>query len=58
MKQLTGTESTVIYSSEPLWGTFFGYTLLHEAVGSGTAIGATLILSAIFLSTKLDADDE
>ena len=58
MKQLTGTESTVIYSSEPLWGTFFGYTLLHEAVGRGTAIGATLILSAIFLSTKLEADDE
>ncbi len=51
MKQLTGTESTVIYSSEPLWGTFFGYTLLHEAVGRSTAIGAILILSAIFLST-------
>ena len=58
MKQLTGTESTVIYSSEPLWGTFFGYALLHEAVGIDTAVGAALILGAIFLSTKLENENK
>ena len=52
VKQLSGAESTVIYSSEPLWSTFFGYVLLHETVSTNTGIGAILILSAIFLSTK------
>ena len=55
MKQLTGTESTIIYSTEPLFATFFGFLLLGEGVGWSTAVGGALILSAILLSTKLDA---
>lgn len=54
MKQLTGTESTVIYSTEPLFATFFGFVLLGEALGQSTIIGGSLIISAILLSVKLE----
>ncbi len=58
MKQLTGTESTVIYSTEPLFATFFGFVLLGEALGRNTVIGGSLIISAILLSVILDEKRE
>jgi drug/metabolite transporter (DMT)-like permease len=57
MKQLTGADSTIIYSTEPLFATVFGYFLLQEAIGSNTYVGAAFILGAIYLSTRLEGSN-
>ena len=46
MKQLDAAESTVIYSTEPLWGTLFAAAALGEQVGWNTAAGAAFIIAA------------
>jgi len=46
MKRLSASESTIIYSTEPLWGTAFAAVALGEEVGFNTAVGALLILLA------------
>ncbi len=51
MKKLTAAESTVIYSTEPLWGTAFAAAVLHESVGWNTLVGAALILTACVWSS-------
>ena len=51
MKSLSASESTVIYSTEPLWGTAFAAVALGETVGLNTAVGAALIMSACVWST-------
>ena len=33
MKKLSAAESTIIYSTEPLWGTMFASIFLHETLG-------------------------
>ena len=54
MKQLTGTESTIIYSTEPLFATLFGFLLLGESISTDTVIGGCSILVAIALSVQGD----
>lgn len=51
MKQLTASESTIIFSTEPLWGTAFAAVALNEPIGWNTAVGAVLIMSACIWST-------
>lgn len=51
MKKLSAAESTVIYSTEPLWGTAFAAVALGEQVGWNTGVGAFLILSACVWSS-------
>lgn len=51
MKFLSASESTVIYSTEPLWGTAFAAAALGETVGLNTAVGAALIMCACVWST-------
>lgn len=51
MKKLSATESVVIYSTEPIWGTAFAALTLHEAIGWNTLVGALLIISACLWST-------
>jgi drug/metabolite transporter (DMT)-like permease len=51
MKSLTASEATVIYSTEPLWGTAFVALALGETVGPNTAVGAAMIMSACILSS-------
>eukprot|EP01035_Chromulina_nebulosa_P018707 gene18707-24466_t len=51
MKKLTATESTIIYSTEPIWGTAFASFALHESIGWNTIVGATLVLAACLWST-------
>lgn len=51
MKRLTASESTVIYSTEPLWGTAFAAMALGEHVGWNTAAGAVLIVLACLWSS-------
>jgi drug/metabolite transporter (DMT)-like permease len=51
MKKLSAAESTVIYSTEPLWGTAFAAVALGEHIGVETMVGAGLILSACLWSS-------
>jgi drug/metabolite transporter (DMT)-like permease len=46
MKDLDAAESTVIYSTEPLWGAAFASLTLGEHIGWNTVLGAVLILTA------------
>ena len=51
MKNLDAAESTVIYSTEPLWGAAFASLTLGESIGWNTILGAVLILSACMWSS-------
>jgi drug/metabolite transporter (DMT)-like permease len=51
MKKLSASESTVIYSTEPLWGAAFASVALGEQLGFNHLLGAILILSACLWSS-------
>ncbi|CAM9290871.1 unnamed protein product [Phaeothamnion confervicola] len=51
MKDLSAAESTVIFSTEPLWGTAFAAAVLGETIGWNTGAGAMLILTACIWSS-------
>jgi drug/metabolite transporter (DMT)-like permease len=51
MKNLSASESTIIYSTEPLWGTAFAAVTLNESIGWNTVLGAILILAACVWSS-------
>lgn len=51
MKNLDAAESTVIYSTEPLWGAAFASVTLGESIGLNTVLGAFLILAACLWSS-------
>ena len=51
MKTLSSAETTVIFSTEPLWGTAFAAYAFNEAVGANTFIGAFFILVACVYSS-------
>ena len=51
MKSLSSAETTVIFSTEPLWGTAFAAVVLGESVGSNVFVGAALILCACIWSS-------
>jgi drug/metabolite transporter (DMT)-like permease len=51
MKKLSAAESTVIYSTEPLWGALFATYALGESLGWNTFLGAALILTACVWSS-------
>jgi len=46
LKILSAAETTVIYSLEPIFATFFAWIILKEKVSSATMIGAVFILIA------------
>ena len=46
MKKISAAESTIILSTEPIWGTAFAAVLLGETIGWNTGLGAALIVSA------------
>lgn len=51
MRRLSAAESTVIYSTEPLWGAAFAAFALGESLGWNTVFGAVLILAACLWSS-------
>lgn len=51
MKSLSSAETTVIFSTEPLWGTAFAAVALGETVGPNVFFGAGLILGACIWSS-------
>jgi len=52
---LSSTETTVLYSTEPLWGAAFASVVLGEHIGQSTIVGGALILAAC-VSSSIDSD--
>lgn len=50
METLSAAEATVIFATEPLWGTAFATVVMSEQLGVNSAMGAVLIMSACFYS--------
>jgi len=50
LKSLSAAETTLILSTEPLWGTAFAAVVLGEQLGVDTGIGTFLIISACLFS--------
>lgn len=50
METLSAAEATVIFATEPIWGTAFAAVVLSEQLGVNSFIGGALILSACFYS--------
>lgn len=46
---LPSSETAVVFSSEPLWGTLFATLMIHEAVTRDTVVGGALIIGACLL---------
>ena len=57
LKAITASETTLIYTLEPLTGVFFAVMLLNEHFGLNTIIGATLIITACIFSSFECNDD-
>jgi len=53
---LSSTETTVLYSTEPLWGAAFASVMLGEHIGQSTILGGALILGAC-VSSSLDGEE-
>ena len=50
LKTLSAAETTLIFSTEPIWGTAFAATVMGEQLGMDSAVGAVLILSGCLFS--------
>lgn len=50
LKTLSAAETTLIFSSEPLWGTAFAAAVMGEQLGLDTALGAVLIVGGCVFS--------
>jgi drug/metabolite transporter (DMT)-like permease len=50
LESLSAAETTLIFSTEPLWGTAFAVALMGEQIGMNAAVGGSLILAACLYS--------
>ncbi len=50
LESLSAAETTLIFSTEPLWGTAFAVALMGEQMGMNSVVGAGLILMACVYS--------
>jgi drug/metabolite transporter (DMT)-like permease len=50
LKTLSAAETTLIFSTEPIWGTVFASYIMGETLGLDAAMGAVLILSGCLFS--------
>jgi len=50
LQSLSAAETTLIFSTEPLWGTAFAVAVMGEQMGMNAAVGAGLILTACVYS--------
>ena len=48
--EISASAATVVYSTEPLWGSAFAYAALGERLGPTAALGGALIVLACGLS--------
>ena len=50
LKTLSAAETTLIFSTEPLWGTAFASVVMGETLGMNAVFGAIMILSGCVVS--------
>jgi drug/metabolite transporter (DMT)-like permease len=50
LETLSAAETTLIFSTEPLWGTAVAVALMGEQIGMNAAVGGSLILAACLYS--------
>ena len=55
LKTLSAAETTLIFSSEPVWGSAVAALLLGERFGMDAVMGALLILTGCIVSTSADS---
>ena len=60
MRDVSATETAVIYGLEPIWGAGFAWFLLGERWGTAGWIGAALILGNLrfFIDKKRSREDQ
>ena len=51
LKTLSATETTMIFSTEPLLGSVFAAATLGESFGVGSYVGGAMILLGFFFSS-------
>lgn len=47
MRDVSATETAIIYGLEPLWGAAFAWAMLGERWGMAGFVGATLIIGTV-----------
>eukprot|EP00815_Leptocylindrus_aporus_P002560 CAMPEP_0116074576 /NCGR_PEP_ID=MMETSP0322-20121206/16062_1 /TAXON_ID=163516 /ORGANISM="Leptocylindrus danicus var. apora, Strain B651" /LENGTH=496 /DNA_ID=CAMNT_0003564351 /DNA_START=341 /DNA_END=1831 /DNA_ORIENTATION=+ len=52
LRTLSASETTLLLSTEPLWGAAFACTILGETVGTSAGVGVALILLGIFVTNS------
>jgi len=58
MKTLSAAETTLIFSTEPIWASLFAAVMMGERFGLSAATGAALIIGGcVFSNLKLGEDD-
>lgn len=56
LQKATATDAAIIFSSEPVWASAFGFILLNEKLGPSSYIGGAIIMSACLLGALSDMD--
>jgi drug/metabolite transporter (DMT)-like permease len=51
LKSLTASETTMLYSTEPIFGSIFAATILGETMGIGGAVGAIMVVFGCLYSS-------
>eukprot|EP00541_Cyclophora_tenuis_P011505 CAMPEP_0116554336 /NCGR_PEP_ID=MMETSP0397-20121206/7537_1 /TAXON_ID=216820 /ORGANISM="Cyclophora tenuis, Strain ECT3854" /LENGTH=386 /DNA_ID=CAMNT_0004079489 /DNA_START=263 /DNA_END=1423 /DNA_ORIENTATION=+ len=51
LKTLSAAETTLIFSTEPVWGAAFAALLMGEHLGAGSAAGAALVVAGCIFSS-------
>jgi drug/metabolite transporter (DMT)-like permease len=51
MKSLSASETTMLYSTEPIFGSLFASFALDESMGLGGGLGAAMVLSGCLYSS-------
>jgi hypothetical protein len=52
LEHLSAAETTLIFSTEPLWGTAFAVAVMNEKIGMNAAVGGFFILVACIYSNS------
>eukprot|EP00316_Scyphosphaera_apsteinii_P016204 CAMPEP_0119302618 /NCGR_PEP_ID=MMETSP1333-20130426/4185_1 /TAXON_ID=418940 /ORGANISM="Scyphosphaera apsteinii, Strain RCC1455" /LENGTH=388 /DNA_ID=CAMNT_0007305025 /DNA_START=29 /DNA_END=1195 /DNA_ORIENTATION=- len=53
---ITASDATVVFATEPLWGALFAYVMLGERIGPSTAAGGLLMVLACLISGSSEFD--
>lgn len=58
LQKATATDAAIIFSSEPVWASAFGFALLHEQLGQSTYVGGAIIMMACLLGALSDMEGD